>query len=337
MGIAMGADSAPLTFLSLIKPESGPLLLATDRGALPRTRIPAPPELGQGSIEVMNLPLGIHLCRVVHQFTPGAAGLVPMSRVLGQLAEPVLFVQTLRSGRGLLHDRRLSAELAHHPQLCIFAHLDGIDHEHWGDASEAIEVTALSIGAGALNRLIGEPAAAALLRRLDIARLPSAKVRPLPPAMMAMMHACFAEHLPAGLRAVHAQARVLDFIIALFEYLVGTGGFETQRFNVARALREELARAYALPPNLDDLASRFRLSKRALNAAFRREYGQSIAGYVNDLRLDRAHAGLSSGRTPLKALAAELGFADVSHFSNAFAKRFGYRPGFLQRTAERPA
>lgn len=223
------------------------MLLATDQGALPRTRIPTPPELGQGSIEV----------------------------------------------------------------------------------------TALSIGAAALNRLIGEPPAAALLRCLDIDRLPSARVRPLPFGMMAMMHACFAEHLTGGLRAVHAQARVLDFIIALFEYLVDTSGPETQRFNVARALHEELARTHALPPRLDDMASRFRLSKRAMNAAFRREYGQSLAAFVNDLRLDRAHAALSSGRTPLKVIAAELGFADVSHFSNAFTKRFGYRPGGLRRTAER--
>ncbi|QXP83790.1 AraC family transcriptional regulator [Methylococcus sp. Mc7] len=52
---------------------------------------------------------------------------------------------------------------------------------------------------------------------------------------------------------------------------------------------------------------------------------------VTDRRLEAAHAAVQSTGTPLKVLAARLGYSSVSHFSNAFTKKFGYRPGSLRR------
>jgi AraC-like DNA-binding protein len=40
---------------------------------------------------------------------------------------------------------------------------------------------------------------------------------------------------------------------------------------------------------------------------------------------------LQRDHLPLKVLAARLGYADVSHFSNAFTRKFGYRPGGARR------
>lgn len=103
-------------------------------------------------------------------------------------------------------------------------------------------------------------------------------------------------------RKLHAEARVLDYLARL-----STRG---------------------------ELAQQFGLSARRLNDAFAAEYGQSIFNFVTGHRLDEAHASLLAGHTPLKVLAARLGYSHVNHFIAAFKRRFGYPPGSLRRKGE---
>ncbi len=315
----------------LLEPQAEPGQARTDQQESVKTAPPTGEETGQDRLEMLDLALGMHLCRVGHRFEPGRAGLQPMSDVVTELTEPLLFVQTVRSGRGVLQDRGLKVRLPHHPGVGIFQHLDHIDHQHWADTSAPIEVTALSIGESALQRALGEPTTAALYAGLGINTAPSARIHPLPQAITALLHACFADHLTGNLRALHAQAKVLDFLIALVGHCAGAVQPEPRKDRVIRQLREELNPWQDPMPSLAELAQRYALSERVMNETFQREYGQTLYAYITDLRLNAAHAALQSGNLPLKVLADRLGYVDVSHFSNAFTRRFGYRPGSVRR------
>ena len=52
---------------------------------------------------------------------------------------------------------------------------------------------------------------------------------------------------------------------------------------------------------------------------------------MTDRRLEAAHACLRTTELPLKWVATRLGYASVSHFSQAFTRKFGVRPGSLCR------
>ena len=120
---------------------------------------------------------------------------------------------------------------------------------------------------------------------------------------------------------------MLDFLVAL----VGQGPYRDRPAAGQRPalheLREELDHLQGELPDLDALAQRYGVSVRALNAGFKREFGQTLYAYVTDQRLIVAHACLLSGQASIKALLARLGYASVSHFSQAFTRNFGYRPG----------
>jgi AraC-like DNA-binding protein len=326
----MEAVTTQMNIRWLSEPDAEPVLVKAKQKELVRTELPFQQGAGHGWIEMLDLAFGIHLCRVVHHFEAGEASLQPMSEVVIELTEPVLFVQTARRGGGL-HDRRLDVKLAHDPGVCIFQHMDRIDHQHWADTSATVEVTALGIRTSKLLRSLGEPIVRSLFDALGLTQLPSASVRAVPKHVTEILQSCFADHLAGNLRRLYAQAKVLDFIVALADHLAGETKGESRKIRAVRRLREELDQLEGAVPCLDELAKRYGLSERLMNELFKQEYGQSIYAYVTGLRLEAAHAALQYSGTPLKVLAARLGYSSVSHFSNAFTKKFGYRPDSLRR------
>ncbi|KAF1038126.1 MAG: RCS-specific HTH-type transcriptional activator RclR [Herbaspirillum frisingense] len=76
---------------------------------------------------------------------------------------------------------------------------------------------------------------------------------------------------------------------------------------------------------LDRMAERAGMSRTAFANAFRDAVGQTPADYLNAWRIALAQSRLREGR-PLKILAAELGYANPSALSRAFAPRTGLSP-----------
>jgi AraC-like DNA-binding protein len=292
---------------------------------------PVPAGRDRGEVELLDLAAGMQLCRVVHRFARGQAGLRAMSEVVTALAEPVLFVQTARRGRGILQDGDLNVRLEHDPAVCVCAHLDHIAHRHWAETGAPVEVTALTIGESSLRRSLGEPTAHAVLAALGLRPAPAAARHSLPPAITGLLHGCLTERLTGHLRTLQAQARVLDFLVAVTEHVVGAAPPTPGERRAIRQLRAELDPWQEPVPDLEALARRYGLSVRAMHEGFKREFGQSLHACLSDLRLCAAQAALQRDHLPLKVLAARLGFADVSHFSNAFTRKFGYRPGGARR------
>lgn len=314
----------------LVEPDPEPLCLGPRSSTLPRTPAPFDDGAGDGWMEMLDLDLGVHLCRVVHRFAPGQGGLRPMSAVHAELAEPIFFVQSTRVGAGVLHDQRVGLRLAHDPKSCVFAHLDRVDHQHLAQAHGMLEVTALGMGRSRLAGLLGEAAARDLLLALGIAGAPAASVRPVPQHIKSVLEAALTDALTGGLRRLHAQARVLDFLVALAGHLHTLPCPEANQRARLRRVREELDQLQGQVPNLGELARRHGFSARALNQGFKEAFGRTVFAYVADLRLDAADALLRASQVPLKVVAYRLGYASVSHFSRAYLRRFGLRPGAVR-------
>lgn len=81
------------------------------------------------------------------------------------------------------------------------------------------------------------------------------------------------------------------------------------------------------PLGVAEVAAHLHLSPRHLSRLFVRFTGTSPAAYVEHARMDRACALLRHGDTPIKEIAANVGYNTVHHFTRVFSRRFGCPPG----------
>ncbi len=100
-----------------------------------------------------------------------------------------------------------------------------------------------------------------------------------------------------------------------------------------RQARELLQDAYldGTPRSVQEIARQLGVHPVHLARRFRAAFGLSPGEYVRRCRLDRARRMLRGSAAPLAEIAAAAGFADQSHFSNAFRKQFGTSPRAFRR------
>lgn len=92
------------------------------------------------------------------------------------------------------------------------------------------------------------------------------------------------------------------------------------------AAKVAIHRDLAATPSLADLAAAFGCSPFHLSRVFPNVAGLSLRAYVSRLRTRAAAFRLSHGARDLTELALGLGYADHSHFTNAFRREWGVTP-----------
>jgi transcriptional regulator GlxA family with amidase domain len=103
-----------------------------------------------------------------------------------------------------------------------------------------------------------------------------------------------------------------------------------------------LATLAAMEDNLDEpltreaLATRAGTTVRQMERLFAREVGEGVARHYLQLRLERAAQLLRTTGLPVTEIALACGFRASSHFSRAFAARFGVAPARARGMARAP-
>jgi len=103
-------------------------------------------------------------------------------------------------------------------------------------------------------------------------------------------------------------------------------------------IRKALALLRARPNkdvNIDELASQVGLSRSRFYALFQLCTGRSPRSYLDLLCVESAIAKLSSGRTRIADVSAELGFSAQSNFTRFFLNQVGIPPSAYRRAAAR--
>ncbi len=96
---------------------------------------------------------------------------------------------------------------------------------------------------------------------------------------------------------------------------------------VRTALRELDAWPWSRPFREPELAARTGLSAGHLDRLFVKDCGLTPRAYWQRRRLESASAALADPATPVKRVAADLGFASSAHFCRWFKKATGHTPG----------
>lgn len=96
-----------------------------------------------------------------------------------------------------------------------------------------------------------------------------------------------------------------------------------------RQARDLLIQAMRTPPSLDRLAALVGLNVRKLTDGFRRVYGTTVFGFLQEYRMEQAYKLIASGEMSVSEAAYHVGYG-AAHFATAFRRRFGISPSSLR-------
>lgn len=85
------------------------------------------------------------------------------------------------------------------------------------------------------------------------------------------------------------------------------------------------------PPSLNELSKQIGLNTFKLKKNFKELFGVPVFKYLQNERLSKAHELLRHGDTTIQEAAWQVGYDSLSSFSNAFAKKYGFRPSDIKR------
>lgn len=98
-----------------------------------------------------------------------------------------------------------------------------------------------------------------------------------------------------------------------------------------QAVKEYLRTEYLCPAlSLHLLCRRFGLNEFKLKKGFKQLFGNTVFGFVQELKMKSARAMLVEKRMNVNEVADHLGYSSPNHFSAAFKKMYGYSPARLK-------
>lgn len=106
----------------------------------------------------------------------------------------------------------------------------------------------------------------------------------------------------------------------------GSNGRRGRAYLVLQAKEYLLKNLAAMEMRLDQVAWHLGVSPEHLARTFRQETGQTVFGYLQQLRLERAKTYLLGSGRSITAIAAETGFSSVALFSRNFKRAVGRSP-----------
>ncbi|HUB86363.1 MAG TPA: AraC family transcriptional regulator [Verrucomicrobiae bacterium] len=133
-------------------------------------------------------------------------------------------------------------------------------------------------------------------------------------------------------QTVWYQAKAMEVAAEFFFVAPGEKELFCQRQNRLSAERVEkvialLREKLAEPPTLEEIGRAVGCSPFHLSRTFSAATGLTIPQYTRQLRMERAAELLKSGKFNVTEAALEVGYASLSHFSQAFHETFGCCPG----------
>ena len=303
------------------------------------------PELGQAWLESLALHDGIVLFRAIHEMKHAPSGqLVHLMDVGLAPAEPIFGAQIWLSGLGCHREYwsgkdQAPTDIIAGPGWDTFRY-----HKEWScnilvEGGVTSEMRSVVMPGAVLSSLLGEEAAESLLERLGLRGKRPTVVHPMPAHVGIPLREAIAGHVSGAARKLYAQARVLDYLVSLLAHVSSDTDIRKEHSQRKRIhdLHDQLLHLEGRLPTLSELAKQFGLPARRLNDGFIAEYGTSVYNFLTDHRLKQAHASILASTTPLKTLAARLGYSHVNHFIVAFKRKFGYSPGSLRKEGRLPA
>ena len=146
------------------------------------------------------------------------------------------------------------------------------------------------------------------------------------------VEACF-DKKSGHLNRLLVESCILELLSINLEKLLCTN---EQQYNLTRTDIERLMHAREIllnrldsPPSLLELSRFIQMNDCKLKRSFKQYFGLTVYGFIRDQRLENAFSLLEQGKHNVSETAFAVGYTNVSHFSQAFQRKFEITPGTM--------
>jgi len=292
--------------------------------------------LGKGNVtmEKLVLPLGATFSRNKYKPNPSQKGnIFPLDAFICDFGMPVFYVHTMRIGKLFSHELYPDLDVAISPGQDLFCNHRVRHCVPYMDGTHAAEMVGFGLSVEGLQGLFGQAGTGDLLRALMIEEPPAVCVQNIPRSINSILHSALSNTFMGGLRHTHALAKGIEYLSALYSFLIAVPPMEHKKGKLREAvhsLHDYLLNMDGKLPKLENLAEQFGYPPHALHLAFKEHYGESIFSFTTGNRLKQARDAIMVQDIPLKVLAMRLGYSHVNHFNSAFKRYFHVSPGSLR-------
>lgn len=140
------------------------------------------------------------------------------------------------------------------------------------------------------------------------------------------MRKLFMESKAMELAAIYLQAFLYER-----ELKSTATGLSKSDMEKIRLAKEKLLERMDAPPSLLELSRMVGLNDYKLKIGFKEQFGNTVFGYLREKRMERARHLLQEGTASVSQAASLVGYANFSHFAEAFRKQYGINPSQLLR------
>jgi len=125
-------------------------------------------------------------------------------------------------------------------------------------------------------------------------------------------------------------------ITALLSHFFGQlASLKTEKINTSERQKLNNAKDILLnnldnPPSLNEISKQIGLNTFKLKKDFKEFFGVPVFKYLQNERLTLAHKMIRNQEATVQEAAWHVGYDSLSSFSNAFEKKFGYRPSQIK-------
>ena len=146
-------------------------------------------------------------------------------------------------------------------------------------------------------------------------------------------------HLQGTTRNLYLEAKALELLTLQMEQLLATNAGSNKkehRFSPAdieklHLVKEFIQTNFLQRITLSELALRFGLNEFKLKSGYKKLFGSPIYSTIHHLRMQTAADLLKNNIMNISEVTDFVGYSNISHFSAAFKKKFGYSPSISRK------
>ena len=135
-------------------------------------------------------------------------------------------------------------------------------------------------------------------------------------------------------RTLFLRSQVTELLSHFFgyisEYQPGKESTKVKDRDKIYQAKDILTQNIEQPPSLSELSKLVGLNSYKLKKNFKALFGIPVFKFLQNERLNKAHELLRGGGLTVQETAWEVGYESLSSFSNAFTKKFGFRPSEIK-------
>lgn len=139
-------------------------------------------------------------------------------------------------------------------------------------------------------------------------------------------------------KSLYQEGKILELVAAFANEMMDQNSVavkgELSRTDSETLLRvrRQIDEGFLEPVTIAELSKQHFMCESKLREIFRKHYGITIYQYMLNRRMEHACELLSAPDAQVKDIAGLVGYSNISHFSDAFRKKFGCTPSEYKRS-----